>query len=351
MEISEALKPLRAPARRATRATESDSLRRTHCLVLLLYRYNERGLAVLKPPLVEEAIDLVRRRKSVAEKLYFHRTKIAASAMLIAAVDASNPKAIDYWELSDLEVLKRLADEQSPPHSRRLAQKLLARQLFKPIYRASHHQRDESAASRAIDDAYERFIDPSTRRTLMRKLEWVIGEKRCGGKQEDAIGTVSIFCPTRGMNLKAFDMRVLHEPAAYVQRLEDSMNPPTKMEIGAIKQGHEHLWRLEVFVDPDVVDLSVSSPFTRDLVGAIQQGIGPKNEMTGFRDLPNRDIDEWIHELKVDAAVRELGVPAVSHTHFGELVAGLSLRDGCDYAKEVRAWLTEKGYQVKGEQV
>jgi HD superfamily phosphohydrolase len=54
-------------------------------LVLLQYRYNEKHVAVEKHDVVAESIDLVRKRLAVAEKLYYHRTKVAGSSMLIAA--------------------------------------------------------------------------------------------------------------------------------------------------------------------------------------------------------------------------------------------------------------------------
>lgn len=76
-------------------------------IVLMNYRYNERRVAVCKPDVFEEAIDLVRRRLAVAQKLYFHRTKMAASAMLAEAAVADGLTADAIWDLSDAEVLKK----------------------------------------------------------------------------------------------------------------------------------------------------------------------------------------------------------------------------------------------------
>ena len=51
-------------------------------IVLLAYRFErehnpERGYkTVLKPEIKSEAIDLIRRRYTLAEKVYFHRTKL-----------------------------------------------------------------------------------------------------------------------------------------------------------------------------------------------------------------------------------------------------------------------------------
>jgi HD superfamily phosphohydrolase len=64
-------------------------------LILLAYRYEQDvdRPQTMKPTrkmeVLSEAIDLLRKRFSLSEKVYFHRTKLAASSMLISAVASS----------------------------------------------------------------------------------------------------------------------------------------------------------------------------------------------------------------------------------------------------------------------
>src|SRR5207249_10965785 len=89
------------------RATDSSGSQMCR-LVLLQYRYNERRVPVVKHDVIAEAIDLVRRRLAVAEKLYFHRTKMVASSMLVSAMHSAGIGVREIWPRSDLEVLKLL---------------------------------------------------------------------------------------------------------------------------------------------------------------------------------------------------------------------------------------------------
>jgi HD superfamily phosphohydrolase len=120
-------------------------------LVLLQYRYNEKRIAVEKHDVVAEAIDLVRKRLAVAEKLYYHRTKVAGSSMLIAAAHEVRLTAASIKDLSDAQVLEHL-EKSKFKRARVLAQRIRTRRLFKPLFRASFHEKDESAASKALWD-------------------------------------------------------------------------------------------------------------------------------------------------------------------------------------------------------
>src|SRR5207245_7711717 len=138
----------------------TDSARRLFRVVLLRYQYNELKEAVIKHGVVSEAIDLVRKRLSVAEKLYFHRTKMIASSMLISAAAARRLTATEIWDLTDAEVLKLLA-ASTEPRAQVLARKLQARDLFKPIYRVTYRPGQETRDPLWDEDgAYERFKIP-----------------------------------------------------------------------------------------------------------------------------------------------------------------------------------------------
>jgi uncharacterized protein len=350
IQESDALRPDRRDDQLAFPRLEYDGVVESCRLVLLQYRYNERRVPVTKHDVIAEAIDLVRRRLAVAEKLYFHRTKVIASSMLVRAAYVAGLKPLDIWNLTDAEVLKFL-EKASERRAQILAGKLRTRKLFKPIYRASYHERDESHASTLLWDedtgAYKRFKNPGDREELATKLENLIGLHQFRDA-EKAVGSICISCPDADMNLKAFDMLVLPRPGATVRRLQDSGYPPTKIEIEAILKMHKHLWRLEVLVDPEAVSLKVEDPFTRRLAGAIQCEIGPKNEIEGLGDAPAVELDDWYHELSINRDLEVLGVKEkVTHAHFEELKQGAFRNLKPEKRMDaIREFLKSTGYAV-----
>jgi len=318
-------------------------------VVLLQYRYNERRAAVVKHGVVTEAVDLIRRRLALAEKVYFHRTKIIASSMLISAAYEAGLTARDIWELSDREVLKHLANS-TQPRVKALATKILERHLLKPIYHASYHERDASEARHDVDVACERFREPRAREDLARRLERCIA-LAFGISENDAAGTVSIYCPDSDMNVKAFDMLVLPHPRAErIRRLQDTEHPPTQLEIKAIFALHNHLWRLEVFVDPTIVPLDdPSDQRVRRLAGAIQREIGPRNELEGFHDVEALPLEEWERQLTLDSVLEEIGLGEnITNRDYKDLArASFNVRgDRGELVSQVREWLRSRGYRA-----
>ena len=299
-------------------------------LAMLNYRYNNQHFPVAKHNILAEVIDLVRRRKTVAEKLYFHKTKLVATSMLATAVYAggiTSPEAL--WKKSDLEVLREIAAlspenkegaapllpglaERISPEQRkalqasRLANKLLYRHLFKPIYRTSFHVKSEDDHSRRLwhkeDGAYVRHNTPAKRATFIQQIEDAIGLHR--RNPLDGIGAVSISCPDEDMQLKEFNMLVLFNPNdTEIRQLEETERPIVKKEIEVIQAGHQELWCLEVFVDPDVVPLEES--FARELAGAIQNQIGLPNEIEEVAGGTVIPMAELINRLLVDSIIDE----------------------------------------------
>lgn len=316
-------------------------------VVLMNYRYNERREAVIKHAVFEEAIDLVRRRLSVTEKLLFHRTKVVASAMLGEAARVANLTAKEIWDLSDVEVLKYLRNKED--RAGILAKKILKRRLFKPIYRVNYHYGDESPTFSEVDKAYERFKNPTERRNLAERLEQLIGLV----SDKNAKGSVVISCPDRKMNVKEFDMLVIAAPGVAIKRLQVSKSRPTRKEIEAIQDKHLSLWSLEVFVDPEVVSLKRNDMFTIRLAGAIQFEIGAKNAVKEFLGVPEVDMNKLECELKINRDLQELGIDngKLERCDYDELLA-IANRDDfkeVDVQKRgiaIKEFLQQKDYQI-----
>ncbi|MHB8364856.1 MAG: HD domain-containing protein [Vulcanimicrobiaceae bacterium] len=290
-------------------------------VVLLRYRYNERRVFVTKHDVASEAIDLVRRRLDLAEKIYFHRTKLAASAMLVSAVYDAKLTAVDIWDDTDAEVLKRL-EKTGTGRSATLSKKLQARRIFKPIYCVSYRDRNESNTSDALwgnDGVYARFEDPKKCDDLVRKLEHLVGLEI--GNIGHAVGSICISCPNRNMNLKAFDMLVLREPGKPVHRLHDSRYEPTRMEIDAILAMHEHLWRFQVLVDPDIIALKRSNGIAMRLAGIIRHEVGPENEIDDFKDADTLSMHEREGQLRLKQVLEDHAVAdKIAHTDYEKIL-------------------------------
>ncbi len=184
-------------------------------LVLLTYRFEREHLAagasksVPKFEILSEAIDLLRRRFSLAEKAFFHRTKLAASGMLISAMASSSLKLREIYGISDDEFISRLLADPSP-RTQRLAAAYQARGLYKLVYRLYHREeRDADPESKVFwREKYPIFRDPNWRRSMEEKLETYAGFPP---------GSIAIYCPDRAMNLKEFEMLVQSNPGGWLR--------------------------------------------------------------------------------------------------------------------------------------
>ena len=221
--------------------------------------------------------------------------------------------------------------------------------MYKPLFRASFHDDDDSAASRALweetDGAYSRYSTPQKRARLIAKIEELIANKKFGGDLEKAKGLVAISCPNRKMSLKAFDMLVLSGPRKCILRLQESVHRPTRKEIESIIETHENLWKLEVFVDPEVVNVNEPDLFAKQLAAALQNEFGIANEVPLFRNASPHDLDSMLNEGQVRCLVSQLGVPVDQLTvgDFRTLTTSAH-DDPSKFAEYAERHLKRKGY-------
>lgn len=322
--------------------------RTTTCcrLVLLLYRYNERQQPTYKHDIVVEAVDLIRRRLAIAEKVYFHRTKTAGSAMLGDSFMSSGLSVSDIWSLSDAEVLKVIEERSPDPdtdyressesdasilrprRARLLAEKLRQRRLFKPVYRVSYRQEnDNDSDSKALwNDQYPRFRNPKSRGEFISKVERLVG-LLADRDEEKGVGCVSIYCPDKAMNLKWFDMLVMRWPSderPAVHRLQDTNDPQTSKEISLIIESHKHLWRFEILVDPSIVMPSRQDTNTMKLASALSTAIGLPNAISEFERASADNIESLILQLQIESCADKLGLTELPHRAFQEVANTVS---------------------------
>jgi len=305
-------------------------------LVLLAYRFEREHSAsgnlksVHKSEILSEAIDLLRRRFALAEKVYFHRTKTAASAMLISAVGSSSLTLDSLYAESDMGMISRLRTD-ADVRTKHLAAAYEARRLYKPIYRIDYREkREEDPQSRKIEEQiYPKFRDPVERKRFEQELETI---------SDLPPGAIAIYCPESGMNLKQFEMLVQSRPNGEIKFLKNILDPNRKQEMDTINERFAQLWRLQVFVDPQAMDVSVvAKDDVRDLNSLCESLIDLPNDIPELQrqgrpmreQIADRVINEW----------KEAGGREVPHDVFNELIGASHRAAGSELIESFRSHL------------
>lgn len=191
---------------------------------------------------VNEIINLLHVRFLLAERVNLHKTKIAASAMIIDAVyDSLKYKKIkkqDLFDLGDDELLNALS-EKGTPTSRRIVEKLMRRMLFKPVYSFQFHDRyqDETMKERK-KKIFAKYNTPEIRWNLERKLEKINNLKP---------GSIIIYCPIIKDSKKSSKLKVLIGNEIFP--LDKIPIEDVKKTIESIEKKFEYLPRLCVYLD------------------------------------------------------------------------------------------------------
>lgn len=255
-------------------------------VVLLGYRFERehnpdgKSRLVRKTEILSEAIDLLRRRFALAEKVYFHRTKTEASAMLISAVASSTIPFDRLYPMGDEQALLELCRDTSENNSRcrHLLSAYEERRLFKPIYQIGYIKEEETEESLSLwKRLYPKYRAPTVRRELEEDIEYVA---------DLPPGSIAVYCPHKGMNVKSFEMLVHSQPEGNVKRLGRILDDNRLKEMQAINERFERLWKLQVFVDPEILDPSqVSNGEVQDLSALCEEFIGFPN---GIQQLQRR---------------------------------------------------------------
>ena len=269
-------------------------------LVLLSYRYErdrqdpKSTRPVFKLDVLSEAIDLLRKRYSLAEKVYFHRTKIDASAMVISAVESAGLKPDELFKFSDEQLLFKLC-ESNNKRARHIANNYMRRNLYKPIYRIEYKEKSEyDEDSRKLwEQIYVEYRKPEKRSKVERQIEEEMGLNP---------GSIVIYCPESGMNTKQFEALVHPQPYSLVKPLRLILDSVRKKEMEVINEYFQRLWRLEVLVDPEQMDPSeVANLKVRQLSGLCEEIFDLPNDIQKLRGtrqeyeirLLNKIAKEW----------------------------------------------------------
>ena len=200
---------------------------------------------------------LLAYRYELAERVYFHHAKNAASVMIGRAVQeagwaagTATPDHLDanfHW-LSDEMLLRALvepaveaaldlksADVADRVLAAQSARRVLDRDLFKIVYLAVHDDVADGAAR--ICEQYGE--SPCGRKALEDRLASAAGVPP---------GAVLVHVPRKKMMTKDADVRVRTSGREIIKLHEWDKRHSRRVE--ALNQAHERLWRVTVYIDP-----------------------------------------------------------------------------------------------------
>jgi len=196
-------------------------------------------------------VRLFDKRCTLAEDVYFHHAKAAASAMLIKAVHLSGMTCEDIWQCGDAQLLDELAawkegsdDPEETEKSkaiRSLASNIKKRHLYKNVFEAKQKKIIQERKTRRI----RRYCSKGNGPQEQRRLEKDIASYFSGISDSQVV----VYCPDPSMNLKSFDTLIWQTREEVITPLKNSAET-TPAEIIA---RHRQLWGITVFVDPTVL--------------------------------------------------------------------------------------------------
>ena len=191
-----------------------------------------------RPDARSETVALLRLRYFLTERVYYHHTKVAAGAMISKAVELALPHGMSddallgYNDWTLLEALSRLPDAGIAA----LVKRLRRRTLYKRGYALSVGTVGERDRERLVARYH---ASPPTRRHAEVELARAVG---CAAHE------LIVYCPA---------LTVMKEAAALVRRPTgvaplNQDTPGSGSEIAALEDRYAALWRLYVFVPPEL---------------------------------------------------------------------------------------------------
>jgi len=214
-------------------------------------RLDKRGMP--RPDVESEIIKLLTFRYELAERVFFHHAKNAASVMIGEAVRLLELHKWDknFHYLSDETLLAVLAHPKSGPAlglkmskieaaARDVAAELGRLVQQRRFYKLAYLGVADDDTERRADDIYERWGDVDGRVALQGELA-----ARAGIDPS----RVLVHLPTPKMMAKLARVRVLleHDTVVTFEQLEELHSG----RVQALNKAHERLWRVGVYLHPD----------------------------------------------------------------------------------------------------
>jgi uncharacterized protein len=193
---------------------------------------------LIRQDIVSEVIHLLRIRYFLSERVYFHHTKTSSGAMISRAVEDALERG---FTLQDLE---QLGDEtlfyalrttfSRSPVVQTLISALESHRIFKQAYVLTR-QVGESRRRELVDNYH---LSADKRRNAERELQKTLRIRD---------GQLIVYCPAFGMQLKEANVKIKTEesPPRFLSSLQ-------LKEMDILKERHQDLWKLYVFVSPEL---------------------------------------------------------------------------------------------------
>ncbi|WP_257164939.1 HD domain-containing protein [Bradyrhizobium sp. SRS-191] len=200
---------------------------------------------------------LMEARYMIAERIYFHPTKLIVGAMIGRAVlEAKRLRCLSAEELlahSDDSLLRELIDldklkggDPEEQKSRKIASKLALAVVHRRLFKCQHRYTDKSFG-RAGDnvnlkeDALHALKDADRRRDIENEIaDW-------GGVNH---GDVLVYAAPRKMNSKVADVQV--DWQGQLVRLSDISDPVLSNRLKTIEAAHKELWGIDLIVSDEL---------------------------------------------------------------------------------------------------
>lgn len=192
---------------------------------------------LLRQDVLSEVIHLLRLRYFLSERVYFHHTKTASGAMISRIVEEAVENGLTLAELGQVgdERLLTLLELRFArlPTVKRLLSDLQSHRIYKRGYVLTRRVGDDRR--RQLVDRYHMSAEGrrEAENALLKTLRWKDGD-------------LILYCPAFGMQLKEADVRMRIDEGPL--RLLSELGLP---ELDVLKQRHQDLWKLYVFVSPE----------------------------------------------------------------------------------------------------
>jgi HD superfamily phosphohydrolase len=259
----------------------------------LVLRLIKPSTEEIRRDVLSELMDLLRLRYSLAEKVYYHRTKIIASAMLISAVNSMVQEGkLSEKSLFDMDdsVLLNYLNVNGTQIAKHLVNHLLERKLYKIAYDLSYSGEGIAQTERKKkDEIIANLTVPESRYEAERTLEMMSSSSTVVQKNP---GSIVIYCPSKKMGVK--EIETLVDDGKRIAQLKEVKDPRIEGEIEtSITAKHEELWKMYVIVDPEISDIERSY-----VNGDCQQLFGLPSASEKYRAASHthyvdRYVDRW----------------------------------------------------------
>lgn len=306
-------------------------------LVVLLEKHGQ-----YRRDTVSELLSVLRNRYSLAEKVIFHHTKLTASAMLAKAFQLSGLSEQDIRYKGQEELLAQLTKNENLAVVR-LSEALQNRKLHKMFFLVP---REYALIENRLAELHRKFYDePDTRLEFERTLEHAFGLDE---------GSVIIYCPNQEMLFKPADVLIVPKSGAMPVKLSAVGVPEIQGEVRSLKDKHEALWRMCLFIDPGYLYLAkeIAEEFKKQMSRA---GIKLENALD-MRPTPRWDLlllaDEVVEEFFKGKNLsysekQELGRDLAIHAPSARTEEGYASPTNRKALKETLREQAESWYRIK----